>query len=276
MACPSGAEPPASPRRLPRLRPQRQGRQGPVRPTPTLRAPRPSLARPPRLRRRRLRRFRSPPRRRRASAPAPANGSLRRGLGPPSPPLSSQAVILYKKGDVAGLAALAASATDPAERSALEWASLRADPHPSFALARRLPRGSSGLAEPRLDSRAAGSRPRRASAGAGEDRRIFRRRPAAIERRQDRRGARRAGDGPRRGGVANHPRAMARRQFRRLDRERRSCANSARRSPRPTTPIGLTACSTRATSAPAHAPRRLPAPTSWRSHRLASGRLARP
>ena len=115
----------------------------------------------------------------------------------PSPPLSSQAVILYKKGDVAGLTALAASATDPAERSALEWASLRADPHPAFALARRLPRGSSGLAEPRLDSRAAGSRPRRASAGAGDDRRIFRRRPAAIERGQDRRGARGAGVGPR-------------------------------------------------------------------------------
>jgi soluble lytic murein transglycosylase len=46
---------------------------------------------------------------------------------------SSQAAILYKKGDVAGLTALAAAANDPAERSALEWASLRADPHPSFA-----------------------------------------------------------------------------------------------------------------------------------------------
>jgi soluble lytic murein transglycosylase len=45
----------------------------------------------------------------------------------------SQAAILYKRGDVAGLAALAAAANDPAERSALEWASLRADPHPSFA-----------------------------------------------------------------------------------------------------------------------------------------------
>jgi soluble lytic murein transglycosylase len=51
---------------------------------------------------------------------------------PPAPPVS-QAAILYKKGDVAGLTALAASATDPAERSALDWASLRADVHPSFA-----------------------------------------------------------------------------------------------------------------------------------------------
>ncbi len=49
------------------------------------------------------------------------------------PPAVSQSVILYRKGDVAGLSALAASATDPVERSALEWASLRADPHPSFA-----------------------------------------------------------------------------------------------------------------------------------------------
>jgi soluble lytic murein transglycosylase len=51
----------------------------------------------------------------------------------PLPRPVSQAVILYRKGDVAGLTALAASATDPAERSALEWASLRADAHPSFA-----------------------------------------------------------------------------------------------------------------------------------------------
>ncbi len=48
------------------------------------------------------------------------------------PPAVSEAVILYGKGDVAGLSALAASATNPVERSALEWASLRADAHPSF------------------------------------------------------------------------------------------------------------------------------------------------
>ena len=41
--------------------------------------------------------------------------------------------MLYNKGDAAGLAALAKAANDSAERSALEWASLRADAHPSFA-----------------------------------------------------------------------------------------------------------------------------------------------
>ncbi len=68
-----------------------------------------------------------------APAPGPELSAPAADLAAPSPPLSSQAVVLYKKGDVAGLAALAASATDPAERSALEWASLRADPHPAFA-----------------------------------------------------------------------------------------------------------------------------------------------
>jgi len=52
---------------------------------------------------------------------------------PPPPPVSSEAAILYNKGDAAGLAALAHAANDEPERSALEWASLRADPHPSFA-----------------------------------------------------------------------------------------------------------------------------------------------
>ena len=55
------------------------------------------------------------------------------------PPRSPQAVILYRKGDAAGLMALASAATDPDERSALEWTSLRADAHPSFELARHLP-----------------------------------------------------------------------------------------------------------------------------------------
>ncbi len=50
----------------------------------------------------------------------------------PPPPRSSGAVVLYSKGDAAGLTALAAEATDADERSALEWASLRAAPHPSF------------------------------------------------------------------------------------------------------------------------------------------------
>ncbi len=48
------------------------------------------------------------------------------------PPRSPQAVILYRKGDAAGLMALASAATDADERSALEWMSLRADAHPSF------------------------------------------------------------------------------------------------------------------------------------------------
>jgi soluble lytic murein transglycosylase len=65
------------------------------------------------------------------SAPAPAPTPAT-SLPPPSP-VSSEPVILYNKGDVTGLAALAQAANDGAERSALEWASLRADAHPSFA-----------------------------------------------------------------------------------------------------------------------------------------------
>ena len=149
---------------------------------------------------RRCGRPRRRPRRRQPSAPAAARrlAAAAAGLLRPS--------ILYSKGDVAGLTALAAAATDADERTALEWAALRADAAPVLRLARRLPRGSSGLAKPRLDSRAAGGRSRRASAGAGGGRRIFRRRAAAVERGQARRGARGAGDGPRRRGVANHPR----------------------------------------------------------------------
>ncbi len=69
------------------------------------------------------------------SAPAAGAGLSAPAADPalPMPPPVSQATILYRKGDVTGLAALAAAATDPAERSALEWASLRADAHPSFA-----------------------------------------------------------------------------------------------------------------------------------------------
>jgi soluble lytic murein transglycosylase len=62
-----------------------------------------------------------------SSAPAPSPS-----LPSASPPIS-QAAILYRKGDAAGLMALAAAANDGAERSALEWASLRADGRPSFA-----------------------------------------------------------------------------------------------------------------------------------------------
>ena len=52
---------------------------------------------------------------------------------PPAPPRSSEGAMLYNRGDAAGLAALAKAAYDPAQRLALEWASLRADAHPSFA-----------------------------------------------------------------------------------------------------------------------------------------------
>ena len=190
-------------------------RQGPVR----LRRPGGRRARARRVRRRprrrRTRRLRSRPRR--ASA---VRSHRRLPLTPPCRRLREtlRPCILYSKGDVAGLAALAAAATDPDERSALEWAALRADAASVLRLARRLPCGSPELAKPRLDPRAAGSRTRRASAGAGDGRRIFRGRPAAVERGQDRRGAGGAGDGPRRGGGANHPRLVARRQFRRAGR----------------------------------------------------------
>jgi soluble lytic murein transglycosylase len=59
------------------------------------------------------------------AAPAADTASL-------SPPRSPEAVILYKKGDAAGLIALASATDDADERSALAWAALRADPHPSF------------------------------------------------------------------------------------------------------------------------------------------------
>ena len=64
---------------------------------------------------------------------SPAAGPAAGLVMPVSRLPTSQAAILYKKGDVAGLVALAAAANDPAERTALEWASLRADAHPSFA-----------------------------------------------------------------------------------------------------------------------------------------------
>jgi soluble lytic murein transglycosylase len=63
-------------------------------------------------------------------APPPPTPAL---VLPPSPPVSSEAAVLYTKDDFAGLASLAAAASDPAERTALEWASLRAEGRPSFA-----------------------------------------------------------------------------------------------------------------------------------------------
>src|SRR5271165_2471817 len=66
--------------------------------------------------------------------PEPSAPAADSSPGPalPPPPIS-QAAILYRKGDVAGLRARAVAANDAGERSALEWASLRADAHPSFA-----------------------------------------------------------------------------------------------------------------------------------------------
>src|SRR6202167_645992 len=64
------------------------------------------------------------------SAPPPATPEPAADPALP-PPRSPQAVILYRKGDAAGLMALASAATDADERLALEWTSLRADAHPS-------------------------------------------------------------------------------------------------------------------------------------------------
>jgi soluble lytic murein transglycosylase len=68
------------------------------------------------------------------SAPLPATPERSAPAADPAlpPPRSPEAVILYRKGDAAGLMALASAAADADERSALEWTSLRADAHPSF------------------------------------------------------------------------------------------------------------------------------------------------
>ncbi len=72
---------------------------------------------------------------RRAFAPFASGGPVAKApQQSPSPPLSP-AVIAYRKGDVAALAALARAETDPDRRLALEWAALRADPQPgAYAL----------------------------------------------------------------------------------------------------------------------------------------------
>ena len=63
-----------------------------------------------------------------AQAPSPPSLDL-----PHLPPPMSEPAILYTKGDAAGLMALAAATNDPAGRTALEWAALRASGRPSFA-----------------------------------------------------------------------------------------------------------------------------------------------
>ncbi len=60
-------------------------------------------------------------------------GAASQGAPPPQPAPVSPAAQAYRKGDIAALTALAAAAGDPDERLALEWAALRADPHPTFA-----------------------------------------------------------------------------------------------------------------------------------------------
>ncbi len=64
------------------------------------------------------------------TAVAPSGASRLRESGYGSP-----AAQLYSKGDAAGLGVLAKGARDPDERLALEWASLRLDPHPSVPAA---------------------------------------------------------------------------------------------------------------------------------------------
>ena len=165
--------PPQAPRRpgvisLPpaaSLRPQPRLREATRRPrsnspTPALKARRPRLARRRRSRRPRRRPLGNRPRR------LPRRRSLR--LTPPCrAPRSPQAVILYKKGDAAGLMALASAATDADERSALEWTSLRADAHPSFDSLATFLEAHPSWPSRGVDSRAAGSRTGGASAGAG-------------------------------------------------------------------------------------------------------------
>ncbi len=60
-------------------------------------------------------------------------GAQRAAPKPAEPAYGSAAAQCYRKGDAAGLAALAKAARDPDERLALEWASLRSDAHASFA-----------------------------------------------------------------------------------------------------------------------------------------------
>jgi len=73
--------------------------------------------------------FPSPPD---AAAP-PSEAASNVAPTPPQAPVVLPAAVAYRKGDVAGLAALANAETDPDRRLALEWAALRTDPHPTFA-----------------------------------------------------------------------------------------------------------------------------------------------
>ena len=90
---------------------------------------------PPPRRRRALRPSlsRRPPRR---QPPVAAPGAPRRRSNPPPPPprldgsALAAAAALYRKGDLAGGDALAAKASDAAERAAFDWLALRLAPRP--------------------------------------------------------------------------------------------------------------------------------------------------
>jgi soluble lytic murein transglycosylase len=70
-----------------------------------------------------------------APPPAPSPQATLPPTPSPEPtlPRAPEAAILYNRGDAAGLAGLAQASNDAAERSGLEWASLRVSTHPSFA-----------------------------------------------------------------------------------------------------------------------------------------------
>jgi soluble lytic murein transglycosylase len=63
---------------------------------------------------------------------APSQAAPGQAATPAAAPLSP-AALAYRKGDAAALTALANASSDPDERLALEWAALRADPHPPEA-----------------------------------------------------------------------------------------------------------------------------------------------
>ena len=205
-----------------------------------------------------------------SAAPEPSAPAATPALPPPRTP---QAVVLYKKGDVAGLMALASAATDADERSALEWAALRADAHPSFdSLAAFLKAHpgwpSRGWIRERQEAELAAhpQAPAEVAAFFASDAPHSSAGKIAAARAAQAMGAPRR---RRKSSVAFGATAMSRRW-----RRASSCATSALRSPRPTTPIEPTACSTRATSALASARRRSPVPTTSRLLRPASRRRA--
>ena len=145
----------------------------------------------------------------------------RQSASQPQPAPLSPAAQAYRKGDVAALAALAAAAADPDERLALEWAALARRSASDFRRARGLRQGASDLARARAMC-ATGRRPtssfirrplRRWRISSPRSRRS---RAPASSRLRARPQRRDMWTRP----IRTRPRAMARRQFRRLDGER--------------------------------------------------------